>query len=447
MTEPNIIQAGTPTPVVVRTTRHVLPYGAPLDSAKENTFKENVLSDLIALAQLGNVTARSILNAWHTLHREKEQAIQGVAALRRQVALDRKIRALQGHRIAHSVDLHDGSKISFLAGADISKRAAVSTLYGQATVPMNGVESRLYSLRLLSEGTVVPSTLDVSVTGIFDKQDGDGAVDYEYGGTVEELRPKNVANGDNLEYWRRRVIFPLESDVSEVECEVTITVPPAANLYANVAYAHPYPLGTVDLTGLWVASDMSGAFSVLPSFEEILGAGRSRWFFPSQKVAQVRARLRQRNWHEENGRKVFEYGMQELGLQLVEWDQHWDSDYDSLTDNHSFVVRIDAEEGFRFHRLYGLYTTPEWTDEPADNRHIHIVLATDAAGANVVWSSDTDGAPQDAANPTDLGGVTTLYAIVTLNWVEVAGSGSPFQAGTTPWIGGLDLDATYVRSS
>lgn len=447
MTEPNAIQSAAPSQVGIRTQRHVIPYGGRLDSVLENNFKETVLSDLITLAQQGNTNAQALLNAWNTLQREKEMATQGVLALRRQVSLDRRIKALQGHRLGHSVDLHDGSKISFLEGADQSKRASVSTLYGQATLPMNGIESRLYSLRLLSEGTVVPTTLEVATTGIFDKQEGDGATDYEYGGTVEELEPKNAANGDNLEYWRRRVVFDLDSDVSEVECEVTITVPPAGNLYANLLYVHPYPLGNVDIVGAWISPDMSGAFAEVSSFEEAPGAGRTRWFFPSQKVAQIKLRLRQRNWHEENGRKVFEYGAQEIGLQLVEWDQNWDSDAESPSENHSFVVKIDADTGFRFHRLYGVYTTPDWTLEPADNRHIHIKIASDPEGANVLWSSDSDGAPQDAANPTNLGATTSLYAIITLNWVEIAGSGSPFQAGTPPWISTIDLDVTYVRSS
>lgn len=447
MTDAHQIESRPAESIQTTIERYVVAKQAPLDSEKQNRFSEQTLNDILTLAQQGNVTAQQLIQGLHIRSHETDTSRQRVIALEAQIAFDRRVKALQGHHVTHWVDLHDGRDLSYVSGADISKRATISTNYGQATVPLNAIESRLYSLRLLAGGTVVPNTLVFVTTGVFDKAEGDGPTDYENGGTVEETDPKLAADGNNQHYWRRRVIFPLESDVSEVECEATITIPESANLHANVITCHPYPLGNVDITGLYTAPDLSGAFTPLPSFEEMKNARKERWFFTSQKVSQVKIRFRQRNWFEENGRKVFEYGSQEIGVYLTEWDKNYDAVAEQLTDNHAFVTRVDAEPGFLFYRMYGFYADPDWTTEPTDNRHLHFVVAKDANGADVVWHSDLNGAPQSLQNPIDLGGVSTLYVITTMNWVETASVGSPFPANTTPFLRGFGIDCTYKRGA
>lgn len=446
MSDANLIQSLPPQAVMTQIERFNVPYRGKLESSGINKFAEQVISDVRTLADQGNVNAQAIVNAFHVIKHETDIARQFALEARAHLSMQRRIAALMGHRLPHWIDLHDGSDISFVEDAPASLRAAVSTQFGQATVPMNAIESKLYSTRILAEGTVVPNTLIVSTTGIFDKQDGNGLTNYEYDGTIEETDPRNMCNGNNQDYWRRRAIFPLDSDISEVECEATITVPESANLYANMVAAHPYPLGNIDITGIWISPDLSGSFTALPSFAEKRGATQSRWFLPDQKVAQIKVRIRQRNWHEENGRKIFEYGFQELGLFLVEWDQTYDSNAATLADNHAFVARIEAEPGFKFYQMYGFYSMPDWTLEPSDNRHLHFVVAKDADGAIPVWDSDQNVAPQ-SGSPINLGGVSELYIITTLNWVATAGVGSPFEVYTTPWVEGMGIDCSYVRST
>lgn len=446
MAEPHQIQSNPPEALQTTVERMVIPLRGPLDSEQMNRFTEQVVNDLLNLAQQGNVTAQQLVHGLHVRERETDTSRQRALALEAQLAFDRRIRGMQGYRIAHWKDLHDGADVSWVPDSTVAKRASVSTQYGQATVPLNAIESRIYSLRLLAGGTVVPNSLVAAASGSFDKSDGNGVTDYEYGGTVEQTDPELAANGNNQEYWRRRVIFPLESDVSEVECELTLTVPQGANLHANVLTAHPYPLGNVDITGLWMAPDLSGAFVPVSSFTALTNARKTRWFFTSQKAAQVKVRLKQRNWFEENGRKVFEYGLQELGVYLAEWDKTYDGTATQLTDNHAFVTRFDTEPGFVFNKLHGFYSDPDWTLEPSDNRHLHFTLAKDAAGADILWQSDVNGAPQSLQTPLDLGGVSTVYLITTLNWVETAGVGSPFPVNTTPFVRGFGIDCTYRRT-
>jgi hypothetical protein len=447
MPDPNVIQAKKPYAISLQTQRFHIPFRAPIDSGKMNEFHEQVHSDLISLATQGNVNARGILNYAHTLQRETDSSRQMALGLRKQLEFLQRIHSLQGRRVGLWYDLHDGSGISFVEGSTVSKRAAVSTQYGQATVPMNAAQAKTYAISIVGSGEVSALQAIVTTTGDFDKGLGDGVTAYEGSGTIEETPTENVANGNNLEYWRRRVIFPLEDDTSEVECEITLTLPDQSSIQANVIYVHPYPLGNVDIVGLWVSPDLSDSFAMVPGFEETDGAGKKRWFFPTRDVAKVKVRLRQRNWHEENGKKVFEYGLQELGIQLVEWDRTYDAAASQLGDNHTFVTKLLPPSGMLFTRLYGFYSDPMFTLEAANNRHLHFVLAKDAEGTEVVWHSDLNPTPQSLGTPVDLGNVEELYLITVLNWAESVSVGSPFLAGCTPFVNGFGIDVTMTEAA
>jgi hypothetical protein len=443
MSDANKIESAAVDTVRITSEREVIPYRGFIESDKIDRFIESVIDDLIRLSSGLNGHAAAIRQFTHLLQLENREVKSRAVAVEKQLEMDRRVRARRGERLGRWHDFHDASNVFWLDEAEAAKRAAVSTSYGQVTVPMNAVESRTYSLRLLSGGVVTPSSVKVTTSGLFDKLEGDGTVDYEYDGTVEETDPRNAVNGNNDNYWRRRVVFDLDSDVSEVEVEITVQIPDSANLYANVVYLHPYPVGGVDVTGVWVSPDLSDSFTPIDGFDELHGARKSRWFLSSQKVSKIKVRLRQRNWFEENGKKVFEYGLQELGVQLVEWDKTY-AEGGELSDNHTVVVQMDADPGFVFSKLYGFYTDPNFLLEPAGQRHLHFVVATDEEGANEIWNSDSSAPPQSLAAPIDMGSVQTIYVLVTLNWAEEVAVGSPFAAGTTPFLYGFGIDCTYV---
>lgn len=448
MSDPNVIQATKPQAIQLRSERFRIPFRGPIESGPFNQFHEQLLSDLLELANQGNTTAAALLSYAHTLQRETDHARAQVAALKTERGFQQKVTALQGRRVGLWADLHDATEVSFLEESSISKRAAVHTQFGQATIPMNAVEAKTYSVSLLGSSGITSLNVVAIATGAFDK--GDGVQNYEGGDeipTVEQTALKNATNGNNLEYWRRRVIFDLESDVDEVEVEVTFQLPDQSNIAANVIYLHPFPLGTVDITGLWVASDLSDSFTAVPGFVEKDGADKSRWFFPAQDVAQVKVRMKQRSWTEENGRKVFEYGLQEMGVQLVEWDKSFDDQSSILTDNHTFVRRFTPPKGMVLSKLFGFYSEPNYLLEAFGSRHLHFVVAKDAAGTDVVWNSDETPPPQDFDTELDLGSVDELFVIVTLNWCDTVGVGSPFQAGCPPFVEGFGLDVTMIEGS
>lgn len=424
--------------IQIRTQRVTIPERGRLSSAELNEFFANIVYDLAQMA--GKINAReSSEKSLATITRDELISLRGeVMGLRQEVEQRRVVTSEESGYIAHNITMFDLSNLTFLTGATAAVRAAVSPLYGQATVPMNGIQQKFITLDFRTSEVVTPTGLVTSVVGTFDKLDGNGALDYEHGGTVTEGDITLAFNGANSDKWVRQVSFPLESDVDDVEMQLTVQVPQQTNPQCNTLILHPHPWGEVDIEEVAIASDLSSSFTVLPGFAEVKGAGYSRYFFATQTVAQIRVRFRQRNWRPSNGRKVFRYGLEELGLQLIDWDKTYDG-AEAEVNNHSMVHAVAAPTGHKFTSLDGFWTTPDFNLEDAGLRHMHFKVAADDQGDTILWDSDTDALPQDS-QVLITGERANLYVITTLNWVAASGgSESPFEVGTTPFLTKIGL--------
>ena len=424
--------------IQIRTNRITIPERGRISSAELNEFFANLVYDLTQLASKVNARESSE-KALATQIRDDLVSVRGELEALFQAAGHRRTVLTEGAEyIDHLISMYDLSNLTFLTGASASVRASVAPLYGQATVPMNGIQQKFITLDFRTSEVVPPAGLVATVTGTFDKLEGDGSTNYEYGGTVTPGDNTLAFNGANTDKWIRQVSFSLDSDVSEVECELVVRVPAQNNPQANTLVLHPHPWGEVDITEVAIASDLSSTFTEVPGFEEEKQTRYLRYFFPAQTVAQIRVRFRQRNWRPLNGRKVFRYGLEELGLQLVDWDKTWDA-VEAEENNHSMVHAIAAPSGRKFTSLDGFWTAPDFTLEDAGLRHLHFKVAADAEGDTILWNSDVDGLPQDTA-VTISGERQSLYVITTMNWVASSGgTDSPFQVGTTPFLESIGL--------
>lgn len=431
--------------VQITTKRLSFPRRWRLKSDQLNEFMAQLTTDLTNLAAESNGVESNRQNDLRRLLDDMTSIRGELEDLKHQISQRDRSNARFGFRIPHNISMYDSSKLSFLEAASANVRASVNTTYGQATVPVNGVENKFFTLDFRNLEVVPPSTLVTSVTGTFDKGDGNGTTDYEYGGTVTEGDPENAFNGKNSSVWVRHVAFPLDSDVDSVECELTVQVPTQSNVQANAIAVHPHPWGDVDITWLGTSADLTSSFTALPGFSEQLGSRNVRFLFPDQQVAQIKVRLRQRNWREENGQKIFRYGLEELGLQLIDWDKTYDNSQ-AVSRNHTLVSRVDAPESYLFSTLEGFWSSPDFTLENASSRHLHFRLCADANGDTVLWNSDSQALPQSMSSGLTLGReYSTLYLLTTLNWVgSSGGSSSPFQVGTSPYLNDMGLTYTVV---
>ena len=409
-----------------------------LNSDDINRFVDSTVTDLQNMTNQVNINEVSTENALNTVLREMANLKQRVLQLENSDVYDREIRAAQNLRVRDFKAMADLKNITFLGTNDATK-PRINTVFGQATLPINAIENKFYTNSIIS-GSIVPisQTLNIEVSSVID------GVDYEAGHVkLTEGNPKNAFNGDNQSYWQRKVEFDLNSDVEEVMVDLVVQVPDQANTESNVIYIRPYPVGQVDVVYLGHSANLSGSFTLVSDAIQD-NAKDSRYFISTQSVQRIHIRLRQRNWYEENGRKVFSYGLQELGLQLVEFDKTYSASA-ALADNHTFVTKFSCPEGYRFKGLHMFNTAPNYI---ANKSNMHFKIALNPDGTNVKWDSDINTSPENLVQPFDLGGnAKDIYVVSTLNYITDTDPIGAFFANTTPVLESIGLQYSVVSAS
>lgn len=425
------------------TKKIVVARGARIDSSKLSVFFDQVTEDLIGLGSLVTETSTK-QEALATIQKLSDNDLrQRVLQLAGELEELRRSSADQGDRVVYRMTLYDSSNLSFVSGSSFSNRLLVNTTFGEATVPINAVQPRFFQESVNTSSLIPIEDLNVVVTGTFDANDDQGVTNHESGGTVDAGEPLLAFNGNNNTRWIRKVTFPLYDDTTEVMCELTVDLPAGSGGESNAISIITSPIGDVDVLGVYTSPDLSNSFTILNGFTAEDAVGTRRWIFPVKQVQRVKIRLRQRNWVEEDGRKVFYYGAEEIGMQLMEWDKTY-SVTNTVAQNHSLVLSEDAPDGYVFTRLLNLTSDPMYTLEDLSTRHIHIKVCSDADGDSVLWDSDSDALPQNLEGGFSLGGeFASLYFVVTMNYVATSGgSTSPFPVGTSPVLRSISFHAT-----
>lgn len=412
----------------------------PLSSEDYNNFQDSVFSDISDLATSVNALNSKLQKSLEQTESENQHLRKRVEALESGESYRSFVTGKLGNKIDKYIDFHSTGSILFPSTLASSKRAEFKAQFGEIYLPANGIDNKFYNFSLRNGGIVLPSDFSVEVVGVFDKLDGNGLRDYEYGGVISAGSPENAFNGINESAWIRTVTFPMESDVDEVECEITAVVPAGISPQANLLELVVYPDSAVDVQQISTSSDLSSAFEEIDNFEATNNSSAFRYHFSPRDVEQIKIRLRCRNWREINGKKVFIYGLQEVGLKLVDYNKTNNSD-EIFGNNITAVVRIDSPTGHVFHTLYRIDSFPDFYLEDASNRHVRLRLSTTSDFTGVVWDSAQNVLPQHGTSiGVDLGSTSTLYAIYTLKFVSSSGGyQSPFPVGTTPVIKGLGL--------
>ena len=427
--------------IVPTSSRRPAKFRGALTSADYNDSQQEIVTDIQELSNAVNSLNARLTKSVLILNNENAHLRRQVDALRGQQDFYER-QSVQFNTFSHRlVDFSNTEGITFPNGVDDTRSAMLSAEFGEITLPPNSIENKFYTTSLTSNKLITPP-LNIAVAGTFDKGAGDGQVNYEKGGTVYPGKPEYAFNGINDMYWVRRVEFPIDSRVDEVECELTVVVPEGSSSNANLLEVIPYPNGAMDVMELATASDLGNNFIRVEGFEPTDNLVARRFHFSSVVVDQIKIRLRQRNWVEENGKKVFYYGLQELGLKLVDYDKQYTPGA-SFGSNNSFIVEIPAVQGTQFSQLYSVTASPDFLSEDFSNRHVHVRLCTSPDFSNsVLWDSDTDLPPQVTNTPLSAN-TSTLYAFVQMNYVKTTGGiASPFKVGTTPYLKAIGLSYT-----
>jgi len=410
-------------------------------SEEANRWQDQVVTDIVALS--------SGLNAVHSRitafagERDSEVSFlkRRIADLEERLAYREHTFGKSGIKIDRFIDFHNTEGFIIPDTLSQAKVATFKSQFGEVFLPANAIENKFYNLSLRTTEIVVPPDLVVVSTSKFDKSDGEGIQDYEHGGSVTETDLTNAFNGINDKAWIRHVSFPLESDVDQVEVQLDVVVPAGASDSANLIEIIPFPEGSLDIMLVATAPNMGASFVTVDGFVEKNNASATRYHFSPRNIDQVRVRLRCRNWREINGKKVFSYGLQELGAKHVDYVKEFTPE-DKFGDNITHMIKIDAPVNHRFDRIFRIDPRPNFFTENVSSRHVRLRLSTSPDLSGMFWDSNVHNTPQlGIGDGIGAGAASSIYAIYTLKYVESGAVGvyQVFPPGTTAYQRGLGL--------
>jgi hypothetical protein len=166
------------------------------------------------------------------------------------------------------------------------------------------------------------------------------------GWRIEENSPLQAFNGDNHRYWHRKVVMPLEDTPKEsVQTELIVTLPETiiSNRDVNTIYVKPFPVHSIQVDK--VEYRLEGDWKLIPGWEVDESnnpiprnyAGNEKLCFPDTSMSQLRITMTQHHWFEEEHKKVYHFGLQEVGV--------FYTDYQSIIGRFDIPVTLQGEAG------------------------------------------------------------------------------------------------------
>lgn len=379
----------------------------PASSEDFNDMIAALLKDLMNLGTQANTNETSIKNVSRLLFQEFMNSRNIAARFVEDIKYRNLLKALRGEDIDTLVSFRTFRGPEYYVsyeGISAERRARVEPIYGQVLLPYNNIVNRMYAIDPETGDPILASGISAEVTG-----------EGETGGTITEGDPLKAFNGENRDYWIRKVAFPLEHDVSDVAATIQVDLPDVFAGQANVLNIHPYPLGQLDIEEIKYSVDASDPSITLTGFTSIRSAGFTRWVFPAVSITKLSIKLRQRQFIEEDGQKTFYLGAQEISLQLVEFDQT--AGEVQRTNNNSVVVAIEAPTGYYFGLLKRLFTNPGYATVLSETG-IRLYIFTDESLTTQVWSSYDDPRLEDTPVDISSGSFTKIYILVNLQFLS-----------------------------
>jgi len=294
---------------------------------------------------------------------------------------DNLLKARAGETLNFIQDFRKTDNLTWGSGANTiaeANRLRFDQPYGQLILPYNRVKNHFYSLDVSTGQPIQEPNLTVTTQ----------ALDEGTPVSVSETDNKNAFNGINASYWKRTVRFAIENDVSQVTCTLQVDVPASLLTKSNVLVLHPYPAGQVDILNIQYSTTTADPSITLPGFPSggVNNATMLRYHFAPLEITKLKVTLRQRTPVEWDGYRVFSYGLQELGLQLVEFDHTAYSKIGPYQSNAA-VFKVHAPEGFTFEQILDFYCDPYY-DTGADHTKIYYHIYVDETLTTEVWNSE-----------------------------------------------------------
>lgn len=440
--------------ITMQSKRASFPQNGPNSSENIQEFSAAVIEDLAQLfkrsSELNCEQDFSAQIAHNEMRRIREKTLAQ--------ALISKEEEKNSSDITRTINLFSKENVSFLENTPDQNKLDLNPIYGTIKLPAIQDTPLFYNEDPSTGEIFLNQNLSVNVTAISEPASS---------GVGPQISPgdaKNAFNGNNRSYWVRKISYPLESSINSVSCSIEVEVPAdAPEKQFNVLRIHAYPVGRVDITGIYYKPTATSDWILLDTFPTEVLPGSAietpvimenveerEFIFEKRNINRLRVDLRQRNYVEEDNKKIFFYGAQEINASLVEFSTKNSTFTNNPIENNHIIFKVKSQDGTFFEDIKKLTLDPDpkgefGFDKQANHVLYYIAKKPDiSAPSNILWSSFDTSLPQ-------FGDVIEInakefYVVVFMKFVsQIKVPTSPFLPNTTPVVKNIAFRYTIAQ--
>lgn len=301
-------------------------YKGPSSSTEFNRLRNDIHYDLVTLFDIANRHEEEIKSNMDVLIRENfflQNKILELETLVEKISQDLmyKNQGLGKQRLIKSFYDLDG-----LSDGASDKPAYVNTIYGYLSIPPFDSVSKI-SYQGDDGQVVIPKSLSVQILESHNAQPKDPATGNREYYSVEDNNIYRAFDRNRNTFWVHTSSFPSDSGVSEVYGILHIKLPLDVlnDVYANTLVLNPFPEYSMTIHDIQYKGNSQQWYRLenYPT-EKVDGqdvpvrierAGKLTFAFSKTEVTEIQIFFSQPYWFENDGKRDFVYGFQEIELE------------------------------------------------------------------------------------------------------------------------------------
>lgn len=291
----------------------VLAFKGRASSDTYNDYTRDTQLDLLELFDAANEMERELLELQDTFRLNKEFQHRYIQKMQHQIRQleDRIERRIDGE--THHVHTIYANEMRHDPNVPEAERAFLDPVNEVTHLPLTTrTISKLYIVDALTRRVSLPKALRAKALP-----------SSRLGARIEENDPLRAVDGDNTTRWVRKVYLPLEESPEKgITTQFTVSLPDTiiSSRDVNMLTLKTFPSNSVRVDK--VEFRLDGNWQLLPGWEvdgagvpvAKENAGNLKLCFANTPMTEVRVTLSQFDWFEENGEKVYHFGLQEFGV-------------------------------------------------------------------------------------------------------------------------------------
>lgn len=323
-------------------------YGMKTSSQDYNQNIDDILFNLHNLFEEINYQTDLIKTIEETLRIENQYQMIKIQKLQEELESIKSI--------YQSIDEQENQYIEYIYAKDMytndsilpHEKATINKSYNITTLPVLGeVESKVYLYNEIEGKIIVPDDLKLKIRPEPLYQDI----------AIQDNDIRNAFNGNNNSVWRRKYLYPINTEQNLIETttvlEVTLPENIISNRNVNMIQINPFPISSITIEK--IEYYLNGVKSLLPGWPTMRNAqnqiipqpirdkGIQAFYFSPIDMDSIEITISQDKYMVENNKKVYHLGAQEIGIFNIDYKSNVGRFIGEATLNGTTQIKVIEE--------------------------------------------------------------------------------------------------------